>query len=214
MPSQSPYADFFDLVFTSAAPDLQDAFLRQLFANDAFLCASFWAYINPQLRDISLESVAINAAASQIQRIIKEYRWSVLFDTDPLAEDYSEELNELIAKNIISANLNSIENSCKTGDLLAALINLRVIEQGINLDWEKIEEPAGYYGPEVKMHTGWHFNFFINCFLDNIFSEKLIENAITWAQIWQSLPGEYFDFSKEWGSIVEILITRNQSPVF
>ena len=182
MPSQSPFANFYDDIFASATPAQQESFLRQLFIRDGSLCASFWAYINPPFRDVEVEQKTVDAEVAKMQESIKRYRWDILFDMDPTADDYSSELTELIDKDIIGDFQLQMDASCSTGDLLSALNCLRIIEQGTNLNWEEIDEPAGYYGDEVKEHIGYQFSFFIDCFLDHIFSEDMIKNAIAQAE--------------------------------
>ncbi len=206
--SQSPFADFYDHVFALAAPHQQESFLRQLFTLDASLCASFEAYINPPLRDLTAEQDTLDAAANRMRERIKRYRWDILYEMDPTADDYITELMDLIDKDIIGIYVQKIEVSCGTGDLLSALSCLRIVEQGTNLNWEHIEEPAGYYGPEVRQHIGYQFDFFTSSFLNNIFSKKLINNAITWAKAFQSAPSGYFDYSAHWGEIIEIFKGR------
>lgn len=206
--SQSPFDDFYDRVFALAAPHQQASFLRQLFTLDASLCTSFEAYINPPLWDVTAERETLNAAAIRMQEGIKRYHWDILFEVDPTAEDYISELMDLLDKEFIGTYLRKIQVSCSTGDLLTALSCLRIIEQGTNLDWETIEEPAGFYGPEVKEHIEYQFDFFISCFLHNIFSKSLINNAITWAKTFQSEPIGYFDYSGDWEEIIKICKDR------
>ncbi|MCB0612504.1 MAG: hypothetical protein H6573_32615 [Lewinellaceae bacterium] len=208
MPSQSPFANFYDDIFASATPAQQESFLRQLFTRDGSLCASFWAYINPPFRDVEVEQKTVDAEVAKMQESIKRYRWDILFDMDPTADDYSTELTELIDKDIIGDFQLQIEASCSTGDLLAALHSLRIIEQGTNLNWEEIEEPAGYYGAEVKDHIGYQFDFFTGCFLDHIFSADLIKNAIVQAEAYQSESAGYFDYSEDWEGVLKIFKDR------
>lgn len=208
MPSNSPFANFYDEVFASATQAQQESFLRQLFTQDASLCASFWAYINPPLRGVEVEQKAVDAEVAKMQESIKRYRWDILFDMDPTADDYSSELTELIDKDIIGDFQLQMDASCSTGDLLSALNCLRIIEQGTNLNWEEIDEPAGYYGDEVKEHIGYQFSFFIDCFLDHIFSEDMIKNAIAQAEAFRSESRGYFDYSDNWEEILEIFKDR------
>ena len=208
MPSNSPFANFYDEVFASATQAQQESFLRQLFTQDASLCASFWAYINPPLRGVEVEQKAADAEVAKMQESIKRYRWDILFDMDPTADDYSSELTELIDKDIIGDFQLQMDASCSTGDLLSALNCLRIIEQGTNLNWEEIDEPAGYYGDEVKEHIGYQFSFFIDCFLDHIFSEDMIKNAIAQAEAFRSESRGYFDYSDNWEEILEIFKDR------
>jgi hypothetical protein len=208
MPSQSPFAKFYDQVFAIAGQEQQESFLRQLFTLDAALCASFEAYIYPPLRDLETEQAIIISAVAQIREKIKRYKWNILFDMDPTAEDYSTELTELIDKDIIGDYLLKMEAYCRTGDLLSAVSCLRIIEQGTNLNWEDVEEPAGYYGDEVRTHIGFQFDFFADCFLGSIFSPELIKEAIAHAEIYHSDSGGYFDHSKCWEDVLDTCKAR------
>lgn len=208
MPSNSLFANFYDEVFALATPAQQESFLRQLFTQDGSLCASFWAYINPPLRDVEVGQNDVDAEVAKIQEKIKRYRWDILFEIDPTADDYSIELTDLIDKDIIGAFVQKMEAFCSTGDLLSALNCLRIIEEGSNLNWEEIEEPAGYYGEEVKEHIGYQFDYFASCFRDHIFSVELINQAIAQAKAYQSESGGYFDYSEDWGEILETFKDR------
>ena len=208
MPSQSPFANFYDDIFASATPAQQESFLRQLFIRDGSLCASFWAYINPPFRDVEVEQKTVDAEVAKMQESIKRYRWDILFDMDPTADDYSTELTELIDKDIIGDFQLQIEASCSTGDLLSALNCLRIIEQGANLNWEEIEEPAGYYAAEVKEHICYQFDFFTDCFLYHVFSEELIKNAIVQMEAFQSESSGYFDYSEYWEEVLKVFKGR------
>ena len=155
-----------------------------------------------------MEQKTVDAEVAKMQESIKRYRWDILFDMDPTADDYSSELTELIDKDIIGDFQLQMDASCSTGDLLSALNCLRIIEQGTNLNWEEIDEPAGYYGDEVKEHIGYQFSFFIDCFLDHIFSEDMIKNAIAQAEAFRSESRGYFDYSDNWEEILEIFKDR------
>ncbi|MBK8489946.1 MAG: hypothetical protein IPL49_03330 [Saprospirales bacterium] len=155
----------------------------------------------------------IGAEVAKMQERIKRYRWEILFDADPTAEDYITELTELIDKDIIGTWLLKMAAFCSTGDLLSAIRCLRIIEQGTNLNWEEIEEPAGFYGDEVKDHIGYQFDFFMNCFIDHIFSADLINHAIDQANAFRSKPGAWFDYAENWGGILEQFKDRVEGKI-
>ena len=203
MPSHSPFANFYDEIFALATPAQQESFLRQLFTQDASLCASFWAYINPPLRDVEVGQEAVDAEVAQMQKKIKRYPWDILFEIDPTADEYITELTDLIDRDIIGSFQLNMEAACRTGNLLSGLSYLRIIEKGTNLDWEKVEEPTSHHVREVKEHIGYQFDFFASCFRDHIFSVELISQAIAQAKIYQSESGGYFDYSEDWGEILE-----------
>lgn len=208
MPLHSPFGNFYDEVFTSATPAQQESYLRQLFTLNASLCASFWAFINPPSGDMEVGQKTVDMEVAQMQEKIKRYPWDILFETDPTADDYSVELTDLIHKDVIGSFLLKMEAACSTGDLLSALVCMRIIEKGTNLNWEELEEPACFYDDEVKEHIGYQFDFFISSFLDHIFSEDLINQAIVQAKAYQSDSGGYFDYSEHWGEILKTFKDR------
>lgn len=150
----------------------------------------------------------VDMEVAQMQEKIKRYPWDILFETDPTADDYSVELTDLIHKDVIGSFLLKMEAACSTGDLLSALVCMRIIEKGTNLNWEELEEPACFYDDEVKEHIGYQFDFFISSFLDHIFSEDLINQAIVQAKAYQSDSGGYFDYSEHWGEILKTFKDR------
>ncbi|GJM36572.1 MAG: hypothetical protein DHS20C18_55730 [Saprospiraceae bacterium] len=203
MPSTSPFANFYDEVFVAATPEQQETFLRQLFTRNGSLCASFGAYINPPFTDFEEQQKHINSAVQQMREKIKRYHWDTLFDMNPLAEDYITELTDVINQEMIGAFSLKMIAFCATGDLLSALSFLRIIEQGTNLNWEELEEPASHHVDEVKEHIAYQFHFFLSSFQDYIFSVDLIKEAIAQMTSFTFPSGDYFDYSADWQDVLD-----------
>ncbi len=208
MPSSSPFADFYELVFTKAPKELQEQYLRKLFTMDGVLCASFSAYIDPPVDNITLSIPKMEAEIEKLHLKIRKYRWQVLFEIDPIAEDYSRYLCDLIDRDMLHQSLLDLQAYCIIGDLLSALNALRIIEMGTNVDWEALEEPASYYASEVQDHIRSQFLSFTDCFLGSIFSKKLIDTARSQAEIYRAHPGNYLEYTAEWAEVIEIFEDR------
>ena len=161
MASHSPTADFYDTVFARAEKDQQELFLRQLFERDASLCASFWAFINPLSQSSIVKEDVLAAEIARMQKKTLYYPWDILFHKDPVADEYSSALTDLIDREIIGSFQLKMEAACSTGDLCSALSYLRIIEKGTNIDWENAEEPGSHHVAEVKAHISCQFDFFI-----------------------------------------------------
>jgi hypothetical protein len=205
MPPHSPTAHFYDTVFARAEKDQQESFLRQLFERDASLCASFWAFINPLPQSSIVEVEALSAEIAKMQEKTLHYPWDILFEMDPVADEYSSELTDLIDREIIGPYQLKMEVACRTGDLCSALSYLRIIEKGTNVDWENAEEPGSHHIAEVKEHICYQFDFLRNCFLDYIFSVDAVSQAIIQAKTYQADANGFFDYSANWGEVSEIL---------
>lgn len=208
MASHSPTAHFYDMVFAQAEKNQQELFLRQLFERDASLCASFWAFINPLSQSSIVEDEVLTAEVAQMQKKTLYYPWDILFQIDPVADEYISELTDLIDREIIGPFQLKMGASCSTGDLCSALSYLRIIEKGTNVDWKNVKEPGSHHIAEVKEHLSCQFDSLIYCFNDHIFSADTISRAITQAKAYQADANGFFDYFADWGAILEILEDR------
>lgn len=78
------------------------------------------------------------------------YFWDILFEMDFVVDEYSLEFMDFIDWEIIGFYQLKMEVVCCMGDLCLVLSYLCIIEKGINVDWENVEEFGSYYIVEVK----------------------------------------------------------------
>lgn len=207
MASHSPTAHYYDTVFARAEKGQQESFLRQLFERDASLCASFWAFINPLPQTGIVKYEVLAAEIAKMQEKTLHYPWDILFEMNPVADEYILELTDLIDREIIGTYQLKMEVACRTGDLCSALSYLRIIEKGTNVNWKNVEEPGSHHVAEVKEHICYQFDFLIRCFLDYVFSIDMVSRAITQAKTYQADANGFFDYSANWERFCKYLRT-------
>lgn len=198
----SPFKYFYDEVFSIAPADQQAEFLKQLFTKDAALCASFQSFIQPPMKDVS--EADTEATAASMREKITQYPWDCLFDFDPTADEYSEELLQVLARDITGKYELQLASFCKIGDLLSALQCLRIIESGTDLDWTAVEEPAAHHPDEIAFYVEAVFDDLESHFIDNIFSKQAIDEAQKKAMWYLSNPGKVYNYSERWRQLIEV----------
>ncbi|MGK0365228.1 MAG: hypothetical protein ACI85O_002293 [Saprospiraceae bacterium] len=208
MSNKSPFAKFYDNVFKTASASEQEAFLRELFTKDAALGSSFYNFISPNKWDpVTMENfnIEIKKNIRTLQQQTRDYKWDILWDRNDNPESYADDLIKILDAKFVGFNQFPIRSMCANGELLDGLASLRVIEMGLNIDWEKTEEPALYYGPEVGFFIVDQFEGFYANFIDYVFSVTQIKAALEMIKVFKMKPGAFFNNNEEWENVEDLL---------
>ncbi len=207
MSLKSPFKDFYNKAFSKSHPKSQADFLRKLFTRDGGLCASYLNYIYwiPDEDKIAhLKKQTINRANFLRERTVG-YNWKKLFEIEPKQESYEVKVIDCINSKLIDTFILRMEASCRIGELLNAISQLRIIESGLNIDWKKVGEPASRYRNEISHEISFLFDHFSTCFMSHIFCVEMIEEGVKMIKSFIEEPGEYFDKSENWQEIIEMM---------
>jgi len=207
MSNKSPFAKFYDYVFKTASASEQEAFLRELFTKDAALGSSFYNFISPDRCDLTTMenlNIEIKKNIRTLQQKTRDYKWDILWDRDDNPESYADDLMKILEEKFVGFNQFPIRSMCSNGELLEALASLRIIEMGLNIDWEKVEEPAFYYGAEVGFFIVEQFEEFHVNFIDYVFSVTQINAALEMIKAFKMKPGAFFNNNEEWENLEDL----------
>ena len=178
MSTTPPGIEFYDRVFTKSSKDQQASFLRTLFTKDACLRSSYQSYINPQYFSIEELKADIEKRCKDLQSKIKKYDWRSCYDVDPVANDYYDIITEILEKKFLSNLILRVTSSCRIGVLTTGIAHMRVIEKALDLDWEKLPEPASI----TEDLSGYFFYLSQDLFLaeinDYVYAPVMINNSL------------------------------------
>lgn len=207
MSTKSPFADFYDLVFKTASVSVQEAYLRELFTKDATLCSSFYNFIPSKLYNskiIEKINQEIKYKTKTLKQKTKTYKWSTLWQLPSNPESYADDLIKILEEKLVGYNLLIFQSMCSRGELLQALASLRIIELGLNIDWQKVEEPGLYYGPEVGEFIVNQFENLKDYFRDYVFSIAQIKAGLVLIERFKMEPGSFFNNNEEWEQVEDL----------
>lgn len=205
--NQSPFAHFYDQVFTTSTLEEQSIFLRQLFTIDGRLCNSYYRYINYHSVNHPVKELVKSAKeeSSEIKKRIIAHNWENLFQIIPgNPEDYIEEVGDILRKEFFDNIFLLIEANFGNGDILIALKNLRIIELSLDFDWEEmLEEPASYYQDEINTYEiESEFNYAEAYMGDGIFSIDILKVARDLILNFIASPMQYKAHTGSWKQLL------------